>query len=53
MRFRTGLRDAVSLVGVVTNDSIVDLWVSALELPREMTAPLAAGEPVLQRAKPR
>jgi hypothetical protein len=52
LRFRTAHRDAGSHVSVVTNGSIVDLCVSAMELPREMTAPLTAGQPLLQRAKP-
>jgi 2-keto-4-pentenoate hydratase/2-oxohepta-3-ene-1,7-dioic acid hydratase in catechol pathway len=40
----------VPRVGVVTDDGIVDLSASAPELPAEMTALLAAGEPALRRA---
>jgi len=50
MKLCTFLRDAVPLVGVVTDDGIVDLSESAPELPAEMTALLAAGEPALRRA---
>ena len=50
MKLCTFLRDAVPLVGVVTDDGIVDLSESAPELPTEMTALLAAGEPALRRA---
>jgi 2-keto-4-pentenoate hydratase/2-oxohepta-3-ene-1,7-dioic acid hydratase in catechol pathway len=50
MRLCTFLRDAVPGVGVVTDDGIVDLSASAPELPHEMTALLAAGEPALRRA---
>ena len=50
MKLCTFLRDGVPLVGVVTDDGIVDLSESAPELPAEMTALLAAGEPALRRA---
>ena len=50
MTLCTFLRDAVPRVGVVTDDGIVDLSESAPELPSEMTALLAAGEPALRRA---
>ena len=50
MKLCTFLRDGVPLAGVVTNDGIVDLSESAPELPAEMTALLAAGEPALRRA---
>jgi 2-keto-4-pentenoate hydratase/2-oxohepta-3-ene-1,7-dioic acid hydratase in catechol pathway len=50
MKLCTFLRDAVPLVGVVTDDGIVDLSESAPELPAEMAALLAAGEPALRRA---
>jgi 2-keto-4-pentenoate hydratase/2-oxohepta-3-ene-1,7-dioic acid hydratase in catechol pathway len=50
MKLCTFLRDAVPLVGVVTDDGIVDLSEAAPELPAEMTALLAAGEPALRRA---
>ena len=50
MKLCTFFRDAVPLVGVVTADGIVDLAASAPELPGELTALLAAGEPALQRA---
>jgi len=50
MKLCTFLRDAVPLVGVVTDDGIVDLSESAPELPAKMTALLAAGEPALRRA---
>jgi len=50
MKLCTFLRDGVPLVGVVTDDGIVDLSESAPELPTEMTALLAAGEPALRRA---
>ena len=50
MKLCTFLRDGVPLVGVVTDDGIVDLSESAPELPDEMTALLAAGEPALRRA---
>jgi 2-keto-4-pentenoate hydratase/2-oxohepta-3-ene-1,7-dioic acid hydratase in catechol pathway len=50
MKLCTFLRDAVPLVGVVTDDGIVDLSASAPELPREMAALLAAGERALRRA---
>jgi 2-keto-4-pentenoate hydratase/2-oxohepta-3-ene-1,7-dioic acid hydratase in catechol pathway len=49
MKLCTFLRDTVPLVGVVTDDGIVDLSESAPELPAEMTALLAAGEPALRR----
>jgi 2-keto-4-pentenoate hydratase/2-oxohepta-3-ene-1,7-dioic acid hydratase in catechol pathway len=50
MKLCTFLRDGVPLVGVVTVDGIVDLSESAAELPAEMTALLAVGEPALRRA---
>lgn len=50
MKLCTYLRDGVPRVGVVTDDRIVDLSESAPELPSEMTALLAAGEPALRRA---
>jgi 2-keto-4-pentenoate hydratase/2-oxohepta-3-ene-1,7-dioic acid hydratase in catechol pathway len=50
MKLCTFLREAVPLVGVVTDDGIVDLSDAAPELPVEMTALLAAGEPALRRA---
>ena len=50
MKLCTFLRDGVPLVGVVTDDGIVDLSESAPELPTEMTALLAGGEPALRRA---
>jgi 2-keto-4-pentenoate hydratase/2-oxohepta-3-ene-1,7-dioic acid hydratase in catechol pathway len=50
LKLCTFLRDAVPLVGVVTDDGIVDLSESAPELPAEMTALLAAGGPALRRA---
>ena len=50
MKLCTFFRDAVPRVGVVTDDGIVDLSGSAPELPAEMTALLAAGEPALRRA---
>ena len=50
MKLCTYLRDDVPRVGVVTDDGIVDLSESAPELPAEMTALLAAGEPALRRA---
>lgn len=50
MKLCTFLRDAVPRVGVVTEDGIVDLSETAPELPSEMTALLAAGQPALQRA---
>jgi len=50
MKLCTFLRDTVPLVGVVTDDGVVDLSESAPELPVEMTALLAAGEPALRRA---
>jgi 2-keto-4-pentenoate hydratase/2-oxohepta-3-ene-1,7-dioic acid hydratase in catechol pathway len=50
MKLCTFLRDAVRVVGVVTDDGIVDLSAAAPELPAEMTALLAAGEPALRRA---
>jgi 2-keto-4-pentenoate hydratase/2-oxohepta-3-ene-1,7-dioic acid hydratase in catechol pathway len=50
MKLCTFLRDGVPLVGVVTDDGIVDLSESAPELPAEMAALLAAGEPALRRA---
>ena len=50
MKLCTYLRDDVPRVGVVTDDGIVDLAESAPELPTEMTALLAAGEPALRRA---
>jgi 2-keto-4-pentenoate hydratase/2-oxohepta-3-ene-1,7-dioic acid hydratase in catechol pathway len=37
-------------LGVVLEDGVVDLAAAAPELPREMTALLAAGEPALRRA---
>jgi 2-keto-4-pentenoate hydratase/2-oxohepta-3-ene-1,7-dioic acid hydratase in catechol pathway len=50
MKLCTFLRDGAPLVGIVTDDGIVDLSESAPELPAEMTALLAAGEPALRRA---
>jgi len=50
MKLCTFVRDGVPLVGVVTDDGIVDLSESAPELPPEMAALLAAGEPALRRA---
>lgn len=50
MKLCTFFRDDAPLVGVVTDDGIVDLSESAPELPAEMTALLAAGEPALRRA---
>jgi 2-keto-4-pentenoate hydratase/2-oxohepta-3-ene-1,7-dioic acid hydratase in catechol pathway len=50
MKLCTFLRDAAPLAGVVTDDGIVDLSVAAPELPRDLTALLAAGEPALRRA---
>jgi 2-keto-4-pentenoate hydratase/2-oxohepta-3-ene-1,7-dioic acid hydratase in catechol pathway len=50
MKLCTFLRDAVPVVGVVTDHGIVDLSASAPDLPREMSALLAAGEPALRRA---
>jgi 2-keto-4-pentenoate hydratase/2-oxohepta-3-ene-1,7-dioic acid hydratase in catechol pathway len=50
MKLCTFFRDAAPRVGVLTDDGIVDLSESTPELPAEMTALLAAGEPALRRA---
>jgi 2-keto-4-pentenoate hydratase/2-oxohepta-3-ene-1,7-dioic acid hydratase in catechol pathway len=50
MKLCTFFRDAVPVIGVVTDDGVVDLSESASELPAEMTALLAAGEEALRRA---
>jgi len=50
MKLCTFLRHGVARVGVVTNDGVVDLAAAAPELPPDMIALLAAGEPALRRA---
>lgn len=50
MKLCTFLQDGSARIGVVTDDGVVDLSLAAPELPREMTALLAAGQSALQRA---
>lgn len=50
MKLCTFHRGDVTHLGVVTDDGVVDLSRAAPELPREMTALLAAGPTALQRA---
>jgi 2-keto-4-pentenoate hydratase/2-oxohepta-3-ene-1,7-dioic acid hydratase in catechol pathway len=50
MRLCTFLHDGDARVGVVTDDGVVDLAAEAPDLPREMTALLAAGPAALRRA---
>lgn len=50
MKLCTFLQDGTARVGVVTDDGVADLSLAAPELPREMTALLAAGPSALQRA---
>lgn len=50
MRLCTFTAGAAHRIGVVEDDSVVDLSEAAPELPREMTALLAAGDAALARA---
>jgi len=50
MKLCTFLHENGARIGVVTDDGVVDLSVAAPELPREMTALLAAGPAALRRA---
>ena len=50
MRLATFTASGATRIGVVTDDGLVDLALAAPELPREMTALLAAGPGALQRA---
>jgi 2-keto-4-pentenoate hydratase/2-oxohepta-3-ene-1,7-dioic acid hydratase in catechol pathway len=50
MRICTFARGGGHRIGVVLDDGVVDLAEAAPELPREMTAFLAAGPPALRRA---
>jgi 2-keto-4-pentenoate hydratase/2-oxohepta-3-ene-1,7-dioic acid hydratase in catechol pathway len=50
MKLCTFLQDGSARLGVVTDDGVADLSLAAPELPRDMTALLAAGPPALQRA---
>jgi 2-keto-4-pentenoate hydratase/2-oxohepta-3-ene-1,7-dioic acid hydratase in catechol pathway len=50
MRLATFTASGATRIGVVTDDGLVDLALAAPELPREMTALLAAGPEALQRA---
>jgi 2-keto-4-pentenoate hydratase/2-oxohepta-3-ene-1,7-dioic acid hydratase in catechol pathway len=50
MKLCTFLRDGVAHVGVVTDDGVVDLAAAAPELPPDLVALLAAGEPALRCA---
>jgi 2-keto-4-pentenoate hydratase/2-oxohepta-3-ene-1,7-dioic acid hydratase in catechol pathway len=50
MKLATFTHGAVTRIGVVTGDSIVDLAAAAPELPREMTAFLIAGRAAAEKA---
>src|SRR5262245_65427511 len=50
MKLCTFWQEGIPRVGVVTDDGIVDLAATAPDLPREMTALLAAGEGALHTA---
>jgi 2-keto-4-pentenoate hydratase/2-oxohepta-3-ene-1,7-dioic acid hydratase in catechol pathway len=50
MKLCTFRHQNVARIGVVTDDGVVDLSIAAPELPREMTALLAAGPDALRRA---
>ncbi len=50
MKLCTFERDGAMRVGVVVNEEVIDLAATAPELPREMTALLAAGGPALDAA---
>ncbi len=50
MKLVTFLRDGESRIGVAVDDGVVDLSVAAPDLPREMTALLAAGPDALSAA---
>jgi 2-keto-4-pentenoate hydratase/2-oxohepta-3-ene-1,7-dioic acid hydratase in catechol pathway len=50
MRLCTLLREGAARLGVVTDEGVVDLALAAPELPSDMIALLAAGEPALRRA---
>jgi 2-keto-4-pentenoate hydratase/2-oxohepta-3-ene-1,7-dioic acid hydratase in catechol pathway len=50
MKLCTFLQDGSTRIGVVTDDGVVDLALAAPDLPREMTALLAAGASALPRA---
>jgi len=51
MRLATFTHDGSTRIGVVLDDSIVDLAAAAPELPRDMIAFLAAGANALERAR--
>ncbi len=51
MKLATFTHDGTTRVGVVVDDSIVDLAAAAAELPREMSAFLHAGARALDRAR--
>ncbi|MDO8434729.1 MAG: fumarylacetoacetate hydrolase family protein [Candidatus Binatus sp.] len=51
MKLATFKQDRFTRIGVVIDDSIVDLAAAAPELPREMIAFLTAGAPALDRAR--
>jgi len=51
LKLCTFVRDAAPRLGLVEEDGIVDLAAAAPDLPREMVALLAAGEPALHRAR--
>src|SRR5579871_4404944 len=51
MKLATFTHDGRMRIGVVEGDDIVDLSVAAPDLPREMSAFLAAGQPALDAAR--
>jgi 2-keto-4-pentenoate hydratase/2-oxohepta-3-ene-1,7-dioic acid hydratase in catechol pathway len=51
MKLCTFEHNAVTRIGVVLDEEIIDLAAAAPELPREMCALLAAGEPALRAAR--
>ncbi len=51
MKLATFKHERVTRIGVVVEDSIVDLSAAAPELPREMIAFLSAGAPALDKAR--
>ncbi|MBF6561036.1 MAG: fumarylacetoacetate hydrolase family protein [Candidatus Binataceae bacterium] len=51
MKLATFTHGGVTRIGVVAGDAMVDLAAAAPDLPREMTAFLAAGAPALERAR--
>lgn len=51
MKLATFTHQGITRVGVVVDDAVIDLSAAAPELPREMTALLAAGSGALDRAR--